>query len=151
MTIENLVSVLGRQKADLLAKITERGMDKRGLEMFFNHNVVAVRFMRNGTDLATWCCSSTPFIHMYNASVDTQFRKDPDKLPRINREGLVIRKGGVLKTWNLLDNWYCEIPLDQNFSVLNFCELKSEDSDSLAKISERLASHMNAGLTEIRP
>lgn len=150
MTIEDLVSALGRSKADLLVRMAERGIDKRGLEMFFNHNVVAVKFQRNNIDLATWCCSSTPFIHAFNASVDSQFRKDPESLPKINKEGLIIRKRSALKTWNLLDNWYCEIPLDRNFAILNFDELKVDDADSLMKTSERLASHMKAGLTEIR-
>ena len=150
MTIDDLVSALGRNKADLLEKMTEKGMDKRGLEMFFNHNVVAVRFRRGTSDVATWCCSSTPLIHMFNASVDAQFRKDPDDLPKINRDGLILKRRDVLKTWNLLGNKYCDIPLDRNFAILNFEEIDSGNADSLQKVSERLASYMKAGFEEVR-
>lgn len=44
MDLEKLVSILGQPKVDIIRKIAKTGMDKRGLEMFLNHNIVAARF-----------------------------------------------------------------------------------------------------------
>ena len=151
MNLETLVAALGRQKANFLAKLAEKGIDKRGLEMMLNHNIVAVRYSgKDGKDAATWCCSNTIFIHRYNAFVDTQFQKDPKRLPEINSAGLVIRNPKALKSWNLLTNWYCEIPIDNRFLLLNFEPLDVENIGALNEKARNLVSHMRAGIEEVR-
>lgn len=151
MDLEKLVSILGQPKVDILRKIAKTGMDKRGLEMFLNHNIVAARFSGKDSIVATWCCSSTPFIHLYNTIVDTQFRQETDKLPPITKEGLLLRRRDKVKSWNLLSNSYCDIPLDKEFTILNFEPIDLGNADSLNKIAEKLVAHMRAGFTEVKP
>lgn len=152
MDLETLVDALGKPKTEYLAKLAENGIDKRGLEMMFNHNIVAARFLnrRTGGEVATWCCSNTEFIRRYNSFVDAQFRKDPKKLPKADSAGLLIKNPHAIKSWNLLSNWYCDIPLDRSFLLLNFEPLDAENIGALNAKARDLVSYMRAGIKEIR-
>ena len=150
MEIQELASALGKPNEALLRKILEDGIDKRGVEMIFNHNLVVAKTSSGEASKISLYCSNTRMIRRFNSYVDTQFQKKEEDLPKQDGNGILVRSPNTVKTWNFLTNGYSDVHLGKGFLLIGLYSFDGKNIQEINNKAKKVASLMRSGQTEIK-